>query len=159
MLTSRVVLTGISIVIAMGGCAVRPLSRRQLGQISTLPALRVRVVVMAVEGVVVALPRPAAFLPAGAAEVAEVAEEIRPAKAPQRAVAAALLEAALEGVEAELLRVLTRAPARARRLPLARINENAACCVDSWSKSAAPFMALPPLWPYDDGSTGLFLAA
>lgn len=73
-----------------------------------------------------AQPRPEAFLPAGA-EAEAGAEEIRPAKAPQRAVAAAQPEAASEGGEAEVLRVLTLAPELPRPTAPTRTNENAAC--------------------------------
>ena len=71
-----------------------------------------------------------AFLAAAAAVVAE----IRPAKAAQRPVAAALPEAAAEGAaeaearEAEVLRVLTLTPALRRQIAPTRTNENAACC-------------------------------
>jgi len=95
-------------VIAMGGCAVRPLSRRQLGQISTLPALVVVVVVAAV----VDRRRQEASLQAE--EVAE-AEVVRPARVRRRPAVLVLAEEASEEVgaaraEVEPLPVVTLAP-------------------------------------------------
>jgi hypothetical protein len=110
MLTSRVALTGLSIVIAMGGCAVRPLSRRQLGQISTLPALAVVVVVV----VVVVVDRRRQEVSLQAEEVAE-AEAVRPARVRRRPAVRVLAEEASEEVgaaraEVEPLPVVTLAP-------------------------------------------------
>jgi hypothetical protein len=111
MLTSRVVLTGISIVIAMGGCAVRPLSRRQLGQISTLPALAVVVVVV----VVVVVDRRRQEVSLQAEEEVVEAEAVRPARVRRRPAVRVLAEEASEEVgaaraEVEPLPVVTLAP-------------------------------------------------
>jgi hypothetical protein len=131
MLTSRMALTGISIVIAMGGCAVRPLSRRQLGQISTLPALAV-VVAVAV-AVVVVVDRRRQEVSLQAEEVAEAeAEAVRPARVRRRPAVLVLAEEASEEVgaarvEVEPLPVVTPAPELPRRIAPARIaHENVA---------------------------------
>jgi hypothetical protein len=75
--------------------------------------------------------RPEAFL--AAAGVGAGVAEIRPAKAAQRPVVAALPEVALEVAEAEareaeVLRVLPLTPALPRQIAPTRTNENAACC-------------------------------
>src|SRR6266481_1991988 len=106
MLTSRVALTGISIVRAMGGCAVRPLLRTQEGEISQPPALAAVVVA------VVDRRLQGASLQAEE-EVAEA--ELRPAKVRRRAAVPVLAEEASEEVgvarvEVEPLPVVTLAP-------------------------------------------------
>jgi hypothetical protein len=90
MLTSRMALTGLSIVRAMGGCAVRPLLRTQEGEISQPPALAA-VVVVAVVGV----DRRRQEASLQAEEVAE-AEVVRLARVPDQVVGrAAAVQAAV----------------------------------------------------------------
>jgi len=103
-------LTGLSIVSAMGGCAVRPLLRTQEGEISQPPALAVVVVAVAVA--VVDRRRQEASLQAE--EVAE-AEVVRLAKVRRRVAVLVLAEEASEEVgaapvEVEPLPVVTLAP-------------------------------------------------
>jgi hypothetical protein len=106
MLTSRVALTGISIVRAMGGCAVRPLLRTQEGEISQPPALAAVVVAV--------VDRRRQGASRQAEEVAEAEVVVRPAVPDQVVGGVAAVQAAVEvevaAVEAELSPVLPLTP-------------------------------------------------